>query len=463
MSSSQAKPRIAIVDDEAPLRARLASSLRTDFEILEGASYEDAFRLLQDAELDVLLLDIEMPPAGMKDCLDLLKQLGESEIDTLVIVMSDEAKKSLALKVLDSGAYDCFFKPVATDVLRPYLHRSVDKLQLQRENRLLRAEIQRKTSFGNMIGSTEVMQRVFETIQRVAKSATTVIVRGESGTGKELVARAIHYFSPRKSKPLIGLNCAALPESLIEAELFGYEKGAFTGANEAKEGQIELAQHGTLFLDEIATLTPPLQNKLLRVIEEHEYVRLGGKKPIKVDFRLVTATNEDLEEMVKKGTFREELYYRIHVIPIVLPALRERADDIPLLADYFLKAYCATNQLQLKRFSNEAMEALKHYAWPGNVRELENVIQRVILMTEKDEITAKDLPPDVYRTPGRDGKGQFRIATSGFRLDDELEEHEKRCVEAALSQSNRIKSEAAKLLGVNRNRLDYLCRKFGLS
>jgi DNA-binding NtrC family response regulator len=451
------------VDDDAALRSRLAASLRSDFDIVEGKSYEDAFQLLQDAELDILLLDIEMPPAGLKDCLDLLKQLSESEIDALVITMSEESKKSLALKVLDSGAYDCFFKPVSTDVLRPYLHRSIDKLLLERENRLLRGEIQRKNAFGKMIGRTEVMQQLFHAIERVAKGAATVIVRGESGTGKELVARAIHHFSPRKNKPFVGVNCAALPETLIEAELFGYDKGAFTGATEAKEGQIELAQHGTLFLDEIATLAPPLQNKLLRVLEERELVRLGGKKPIKVDFRLVTATNDDLEQMVHDGTFREELYYRIHVVPLVLPALRERAADIPLLADYFLRAYCATNQVPLKRISREALETLKHYHWPGNVRELENVIQRLILMTDQDEITIQDLPLEIQPATGQNGRAQLRIPTSGFRLDDELEEHERRCLESALAQARRVKAEAAKILGVNRNRLDYLCRKHHLS
>jgi transcriptional regulator with PAS, ATPase and Fis domain len=249
----------------------------------------------------------------------------------------------------------------------------------------------------------------------------------------------------------------------MESELFGYEKGAFTGATASKEGRIELAQRGTLFLDEIATLTPALQSKLLRVLEDRAVTRLGGKKLVRVDFRLITATNENLEEMVEDDRFRGDLYYRIHVIPIFLPPLRERVDDIPLLADYFVQVYCTTNQLPMKRIAEEAMAALKKYRWPGNVRELENAVQRLVLMCDGETIGLADLPADVALSAGRDG-GSRRVhfPAAGIRLDEELEAHEKKLIEAALLQSDRDKSAAAKLLGVDRNRINYLCRKHSL-
>jgi two-component system, NtrC family, response regulator AtoC len=291
----------------------------------------------------------------------LLHRLEGSEIDTLVIVLSSDDKKATALKVIDAGSYDYFLKPVDADVLRHLLNRAVEKLHIQRENRILREEVSRKKSLGDLVGAADSMRHVFEGIKRMARANTNVIIRGESGVGKELVARAIHQTGPRRNRALVSVNCAALPEALMEAELFGYEKGAFTGAVGTKEGRIELAQGGTLFLDEIATLTPALQSKLLRVLEERALIRLGGKKPIKVDFRLVTATNGNLEEMVRSGHFREDLYYRIHVVPIFVPALRERVEDIPMLTEYFVNVYCTANRFPLKRIADDAMQALKNY------------------------------------------------------------------------------------------------------
>jgi transcriptional regulator with PAS, ATPase and Fis domain len=248
----------------------------------------------------------------------------------------------------------------------------------------------------------------------------------------------------------------------MEAELFGYEKGAFTGAVAMKEGRIELAHQGTLFLDEIATLTPALQSKLLRVLEDHSFTRLGGKKAMRVDFRLISATNEDLEEMVRDNRFREDLYYRIHVVPIFVPALRERIEDIPLLAEYFVSVYCAANKFPPKRISEDAMQALKRYPWPGNVRELENAVQRLVLMTDEDVIDVKNLPPDVVQSVSRDSRGRFKLPSSGISLDKEMEAFERRWIADALEQAKQVKSEAARLLGVDRNRLNYLCRKHNL-
>ncbi|MGH9775267.1 MAG: sigma 54-interacting transcriptional regulator [Candidatus Acidiferrales bacterium] len=462
MVSIAAKPKVGIVEYEEGDRVRIATALRSSFEVLEGKDYPDAYKLLQESELDVLLLSLRLPSGGVKECAELLKRLDGSEIDTLVIVLSDDNKKATALRVIDAGTYDYFIKPIDTDVLRALLERAVEKLHLQRENRLLRDEIRRKNAMGNLLGTTEAMQHVFESIRRVAKSSTTVVIRGESGTGKELVARAIHENSPRRNRAFVSVNCAALPESLMESELFGYEKGAFTGAVAAKEGRIEVAHHGTLFLDEIATLTPALQGKLLRVLEDRALTRLGGKKPTRVDFRLVTATNEDLEELVRQGRFREDLYYRIHVVPIFLPPLRERAEDVPILADYFVKVYCAANQIPQKKVEAETMAAFKKYPWPGNVRELENVIQRLVLMTDGAAMGLKDLPSEIASAGGGNSRRAFKLPESGFRLDKEMEAVERKWVEAALAQANRVKAEAARLLGIDKNRMNYLFRKFNL-
>jgi len=456
------KPTIGVVEDDPATRQKLTAALRADFNVFEGADYEAAYRLLQEAELDVLLLDVELPPGSVREAGALLRDLRQSDIDTLVIVLSDDPKKSTALRVMDAGAYDYFVKPVDPDVLRIIVLRAVEKLRIERENRILREELQRKHALGDLLGSTDAMRNLFDSIHRVARTSTTVVIRGESGSGKELVARAIHDLSQRRDRAFISVNCAALPENLMEAELFGYERGAFTGAVATKEGRIELAHRGTLFLDEIGTLTPALQSKLLRVLEEHTMVRLGGNRPIKVDFRLLTATNEDLEAAVEQGRFREDLYYRIHVVPLFVPPLRERMDDIPLLIDYFLKVYCAANHLPLRRVEDEVLEALKRYPWPGNVRELENVVQRLVLMTDDERITLKQLPRDIAQAAGRSARKGFRLPPSGVRLDEEVASFERQWLEAALAESSGVKAQAALRLGLNKDKMKYLCRKYGL-
>ena len=450
------------MDEDAGLRSRIAAALRAEFDVLEGQNYESAYIYLQEAELDILLLGLPIETGGVKECLELLDRLDGSEIDTLVIVLSSDDKKSTALKIMDGGSYDYLAKPVDTDVLRHLVERAIEKLRIQRENRILREEISRKNTSGDFIGATDAMRHLFESIKRIARATTNVIIRGESGVGKELVARAIHDQSPRRSRAFVSVNCAALPETLMESELFGYEKGAFTGAAGTKEGRIEVAHQGTLFLDEIATLTLPLQSKLLRVLEDRSLTRLGGKRPIRVDFRLISATNENLEEMTREGKFREDLYYRIHVVPIFVPALRERVEDIPALAEYFIKVYCAANGVAPKQLADEALLALKRYAWPGNVRELENAVQRIVVMTETDTISLEDLPPEIAQATGRDAKTRFRLPAGGIELDEELAATEKRWVQEAMQQSKQVKTEAARLLGVDRNRLNYLCRKHGL-
>jgi DNA-binding NtrC family response regulator len=450
------------VDDDAAMRASIVAALRSDFEVLEGEDYETAYKLLQEASLDVLLLALPMESGGLRESTELLNRLAGGDIDTLVIVLSTDQTKSTALKVIDAGCYDYFIQPIDTDVLRLLLQRAIEKLHIQRENRILREEISRKNTLGDLIGATDAMRHVFDSIKRMARATTNVIIRGESGVGKELVARALHEQSPRRSRAFVGVNCAALPEGLMEAELFGYERGAFTGAVATKEGRIELAHQGTLFLDEIATLTLALQSKLLRVLEDRSLTRLGGKKSIRVDFRLISATNEDLEEMVRQDRFREDLYYRIHVVPIFVPALRERVEDIPVLADYFVSVYSAANGFPAKRIADDAMLALKRYPWPGNVRELENAIQRLVIMTDGDMIMLKDLPAEIVQAAGRDPRGRFRLPSTGIKLDKEIEAFERRWIQEALERSKNVKAEAANLLGVDRNRLNYLCRKYNL-
>ncbi len=462
MAAAKVRGRIGIVDGDAPERSKIADSLSNQFEILGGEDHKAAYNLLLEGSLDVLLLSLTLPSGGLRECLALLRDLQKGPIDTVVIVLSDDEKKATALKVMDAGAYDYFLKPVDPDILAVILNRAVEKLQIERENRILREEFERKDAVGDLLGSTEAMRTLFDSIRRVAQSTATVVIRGESGAGKELVARAIHDLGPRRDRPFVSVNCAALPETLMESELFGYERGAFTGAVAAKEGQIELAQRGTLFLDEIGTLSLSLQSKLLRVLDGHYVTRLGGKKPIKVDFRLLTATNEDLEKAVKEARFRDDLYYRIHVVPLFVPPLRERVDDIPLLIDYFLKVYCAANHIPPKPIDDEALEILKRYSWPGNVRELENVVQRMVLLTDGEVIRAVNLPRAILEgAKTRPPLAEF-LPRNGASLDEEVVAFERRCLETAIAESGGRKHKAAEQLGIGKDRMKYLCRKHGL-
>ncbi len=323
------------------------------------------------------------------------------------------------------------------------------------------SEPQGRVGFCDMIGGSEPMRRVYEALRRVAPSNTTVMVRGESGTGKELAARAIVAESPRARGPFVSVNCAALPETLMESELFGHEKGSFTGAHATRPGQIELADGGTLFLDEIGSLPLLLQSKLLRVLQERSVQRIGGKQPRAIDFRLITATNDNLEDMIKKGQFREDLYYRISVIPVLLPPLRERTGDVPVLIDHYLRLYCSANGLQMKRVSSEAMDVLETSSWPGNVRELENLAQRLALMVDGDLITVEDLPERVIfnSTVNHD---EMLVPSEGVDLEDELRRIEIAYLQAALRRAG-TKNGAASLLKIPVQKMKYMCRKHGLA
>ena len=462
MPPGPARARVTVVEADPLQRQRLVAGLRADHTVAEARDHDGARRLIEQQHPDVLLLDLDLPPNGLRQGAELIRGLERSGLDTVTIVMSQDLEKRAALHVMEAGAFDYFTKPVDLDVLRVIIGRAVEKQRIERDNRILRQEMFRQASFGDLVGASAPMQEVYETIRRVARSDATVIIRGESGTGKELVALALHEKSPRAHGPFVSVNCGALPESLMEAELFGYEKGAFTGATGTKEGRFELADGGTLFLDEIGTLSLALQAKLLRVLEEHAFVRLGGRKAVHSDVRVVTATNDDLEAKVARREFREDLYYRIQVVPVTVPPLRDRVEDIPLLASYFLEVYCATKRSALKRFDEAALRALERYAWPGKVRELQNVVQRTVLMTEGAVIGLPDLPANVRGDGHPAGAGAVRIPVQGADLGAEMLRYEKQWLVAALARSGGVKAGAARLLGLNKDQMKYLCRKHAL-
>jgi DNA-binding NtrC family response regulator len=408
--------------------------------------------------LDAIILDIDTVAETTNGGLDVLSELRRINEDFVLVALTRSKNRSVRVKAGELGADEFFVAPVDFRELQIVLERALEKRSIEIENRRLREQLVSKYSFCDLIGGSEPMRRVYDAIVRVADSPTTVLVRGESGTGKELVARAIVAMSPRAAQPFISVNCAALPDNLIEAELFGHEKGAFTGAVAARAGHIEQAHNGTLFLDEISTLELPLQSKLLRVLEEHTVQRLGSKTSKKIDFRLITATNDDLEDMVREGKFREDLYYRVNVIPIFLPPLRERDGDIALLVEHFLRIYCAANRLPLKKIESEAMEILEENHWQGNVRELENLIQRMVLMTEGPVITPKHLPQQIlYSSAAK--QESLLIPEGGIDFDEEMKRIEAAYLQAALRRTDGKKAAAAELLRIDRQRIHYLCRK----
>ena len=339
--------------------------------------------------------------------------------------------------------------------------RAIEKRALEMEGRWLVQQVESKTAFFGLVGGSDAMQKVYQAIEAVAATSASVVLRGESGVGKELAANAIVQCGNRADKAFVCLNCSALPESLMESELFGYEKGAFTGADTAKPGLVEMAHDGTLFLDEITTLNQPLQSKLLRVLQERSVQRLGGRSARKIDFRLITATNDDLEDCVRKGRFREDLYFRINVVPIFLPPLRERKGDVPLLVDHFLRIYCASAKKPLKTLQPEVLEILEEYSWPGNVRELENLVQRLAVMVAGQVVTAENLPQQLLHHSAS-GQEAILIPEAGVDFDAEMEKIEVAYVSAALRRTGGKKTAAAALLQIDPQRMKYLCRKHGI-
>jgi DNA-binding NtrC family response regulator len=451
-----AEKKIAVIEDDRFLRQQITFALSKDYQIVEAEDRPSGKLLIERENPDLVLLDLQLPPTGtVSEGLSLLEKIHEQNPDCIVIVMSGEAEMQAVLKAVDAGAYDFFRKPFDFMELKLIMRRALEKQSMERENARLREELQTKYSFENMIGVSAGMQRVFESIRRVAKSSTSVIIRGESGTGKELIARAIHYHSSRNKGPFISVNCSAIPETLVESELFGHEKGAYTGASAAHAGKFEAAHGGTLFMDEIGAVPVGTQSKLLRVLQERKFERLGGNRTIESDVRLISATNEDLEAKIKKGEFREDLFFRINVFPIQVPPLRERTEDIPLLLDYFLRMYSKGIP---KRFDPAAMDTLTSYPWKGNVRELENLVQTLLLTTDTEVIHKDDLPSYVACA----NTIMPVITEENLPLDRSVENYERELIRVAIERANGVKARAAEVLGIDRNRMKYLCRKYNL-
>lgn len=437
--------RILIVDDEQSMRELLSILLRKEgYEVVTAENGATALKAVQREIFDLVITDLKMPQF---DGIALLKSVKEVSPDTIVIIITAFGTTEGAERARILGAYDYIGKPFNNDEIKLVIHNALEKRHLRKENILLKREIESKAGFEYFIGKSEPMQRIFSLIRQVADTKSTVLITGESGTGKELVARALHTHSARKGHPFVTVNCGALPETLLESELFGYMKGAFTGAISNKQGLFEAANGGTIFLDEISATTPALQIKLLRVLQEREFKRVGGTADIKVDVRVLAASNSDLQQEVSRGSFREDLYYRLNVIPIHLPPLRERRDDIPLLINYFLKNISSGREP--KKVSPEAMSRLLNHRWPGNVRELENAIERLNILASGDTIRIEHIPDSISASPPCPELIPLDIPESGINLEQLLQNAEKTLLYKALEKSNGVKTEAARLLGLS--------------
>jgi DNA-binding NtrC family response regulator len=453
--------RVVIVTTDELVRPEAETHLTPDYDLHVLQTWDELMALIKREPLDAVFLDIDTVGERSEDGIAALAELRSLGPDFVLVGLTRSNSRNLRLKAVDSAVDEYFVAPINFEEVRIVLGRVLQKREVEIEYRNRHQEELEQQSCGDLIGRSEPMGRVYEAIRRVSDSGSTVLIRGESGTGKELVARAIVSLGSRSDKPFVSINCAALPENLIETELFGHEKGAFTDAKTARPGHIELAHTGTLFLDEIATLGLALQSKLLRVLEDRVVTRIGGKAAKKIDFRLVAATNEDLENMVHAGRFREDLYYRINVVPIVVPPLRERHGDLPMLVDHFLRIYCHANNKPMKHVESEVLAVMEDYHWPGNVRELENVIQRLVLMNDSPLIGLKHLPQQLLVASSASQEA-ILIPEEGVNFDTEMDRIELAYLTAALNRSGGKKSAAASLLRIDPQRMKYLCRKRNL-
>lgn len=441
------KPTILVIEDEEKLRRVIGLHLAAaGFDVKATGTAEEGFKLAGDAAL--ILTDLKLPAM---DGLELLEKLKGQNSHTPVVVMSAFGTVENAVEAMKRGAVDFLPKPFSLDHLSVVVEKALDLRQLREENRELREALGQRYQFENIVGHSPQMQEIFATVARVAPTRATVLLAGESGVGKDMIARAIHEHSPRKGRPFVKINCTAIPENLMESELFGYEKGAFTGANISKPGKFEQADTGTVFLDEIGDVPASIQVKLLRVLQEREFERLGSNKTLHTDVRVIAATNVDLRAALEQGTFREDLYYRLNVVPMNIPPLRERKDDIPYLVEHFAKKYNG-------QISEGALERLTSYHWPGNVRELENVVERSILLAQGPRVEAEDIKIDT-------GSGHARAAVSADAFLPEgmtLDQYEQSIIREALKRADGNKSQAARLLGLTRNALRYRLAQMGI-
>ncbi len=447
------KGKILVVDDEIKMRRVLQMILQKEgYEIVTSKDGREALQKVEEENFDLVLTDMKMP--GLSG-IDLLKKIRESDKEIPVIMITAYGTVETAVKAMKEGAYDYLLKPFEKDEMKIIVANALKMKTLVRENRYLRGELEEKYKLDNVIGKSSQMQEIYKILREVANTKATVLIQGETGTGKTLVARALHFNSSGKEKPFIHVNCAALPEGLLESELFGHVKGAFTDAVANKPGKFELANAGTIFLDEIVELSPMLQVKLLRVLQEKEFEQVGGIKTIKIDVRVIAATNRDIKKALEGGLLREDLYYRLNVISINIPPLREHKEDIPLLVEYFLQKFNRESGKNIKGVSPQAMDMLMNYNWPGNVREVENVIERAVILGSKNTLLPQSLPLHLKE---ESDKMEIHIPPEGIPL----EKVEKSLIREALKMTKGNQSRAAKLLDISRNTLRYRIRKFGI-
>lgn len=448
--------KILIVDDEVSVRDSLRMIFKKDYQVIMAGSAEEAIIKVKSEEPDLIFLDIIMPE---KDGMQALKEIRGMHPQIPVIMLTATKTLKTAVEAMKLGAYDYITKPFDVEELKLIAQKALESRDLRRENRRLQGEVEERYHFDNIIGKSKEMRDIYATIRQIAEKNSTVLIHGESGTGKELVARAIHYNSHRKNKPFVAVNCAAIPETLIESELFGHEKGAFTDAQTRRIGHFELADQGTLFLDEISELILPTQAKILRALQERDFVRVGGGKTISVDVRLISATNKNLEELMARGAFRSDLFYRINVVPVTIPPLRKRKEDILLLAKHFLDKHAGVGK---KKISPEAMDILIAYDWPGNVRELENIIERIVVLTTSDTITPGDVPSSL-KTESRVELIKLGVLDGRISFEDAEKEFERDIIIEALKKSNFVQTRAADLLGISRRILKYKMDKYSIA
>ncbi|HTR38464.1 MAG TPA: sigma-54 dependent transcriptional regulator [Bryobacteraceae bacterium] len=448
------KATVLVVEDEEKLRRVMELQLKTaGFEVEQAGNAEEGLKLADDA--DVILTDLRLP--GMSG-LDMLQKIREQDSHKPVIVMTAFGSIETAVEAMKAGAVDFLPKPFSLDHLMTVVNKALEVRSLREENRELRAELSQRYQFDNIVGRSGAMREIFATIERVAPTRATVLLCGESGVGKDMIARAIHQHSPRAGKPFVKINCTALPENLMESELFGYEKGAFTGANVSKPGKFEQADTGTVFLDEIGDVPPGIQVKLLRILQEREFERLGSNHTRHVDVRVLAATNVDLRAALEQGEFREDLYYRLNVLPINIPPLRDRKEDIPFLAKHFVAKLSKDLGSGVESISDAAIQRLMEYHWPGNVRELENVIERSLVLGNGPVLEPSDIRLDLSAPPRTAAAAAGHFLPDGMTLD----QYEQSIIREALQRANGNKSQAARLLGLTRNALRYRLSQMGI-
>ena len=447
------KPVILIVEDEKNTREGLDKALKGSYRTILAESGERALQVLAENQVDIIITDLRMP--GM-DGLTLVRRAIAHECRPVCIVLTAFGSIEAAVEAMKAGAYDFLTKPLNLDQLELILQRALRSRRLEDENLSLRSQLDRRFGLEAIIGQTPAMEELFQLIRQVAPTRATALIQGESGTGKELVAHAIHNLSPRARSPFIAVHCAALPQNLLESEMFGHEKGSFTGALERRRGRFELAEGGTLFLDEISEIEPSLQVKLLRVLEERKFERVGGQETLEADIRLVTATNSDLASLVQENKFRKDLFYRLNVLTITIPPLRERRDDIPLLVKHFIAEFSRENSRKIDDISSDAMAALMAADWPGNVRELKNVIERMVVLCHGSKLSLRDLPPALRA-------GGNALPISGIAATaSSIKESNRRMIIAALERNGNSRTLAARELGISRRTLHRKLREFGL-